>query len=654
MRRPWALLLSGAAVLAALKLVLVGRDEIVAVFGVHDQLRFAEMAQALAAGDWLGRYDQMTLIRRPAYPLWLWLSGMTGVPQRVAIEILLIASALALGTALHRSGLSWPMSLAAFGAVTFAPPSLELNDHLLAEAFVAPVQAMSLACSIALLAAKGARERVALSVTNALCLAAMAEARPERVLVWAQVAVLLVTALWLWHAGGRKVGRPVGLAAVVLVPPVLCVGGASAAVAAVNLSRYGVFTSNEMFDSGFSAAWRALQRIRQDPARPFVSVPSEARRKAYAVSPTLRRLEPLIEDQLRPSWTVASCEAVSVCDDYADGWFPYLLRDAAAAAGEHADARRAEAMYRAVADEIGAACGDGRLPCRSIAGSWLHVHLLRGLPRLPGSLARVALFLSAAPYGSLPQPANLSEAARAAFDQAALRRSALIPRSTWRVSGWVFSDAAPIDEVLLLDGRGRMLASSSPRLVRPDVAAVLQTQGVVDPPVETGFTLAADAGPDPGPMGDGFLVFRRTGRGDVVLRAREGACNHETVRCAIDSARGQDTRPAGLTRSQLLMAAGFGELVAALTFAAAFAAAVVLWRWHVFRPDPVALGALAILASAVACRVVAIALVDAAFFPASPRYVYPVVGSYLSALILLIGMASRALRAERRAGAASR
>jgi hypothetical protein len=652
-RRPWALLLGGAAALAVLKLVLVGRNEIVAVFAAHDQLRFAQMAQALAAGEWLGHYDQLTLIRRPAYPIWLWLSGTTGLPQRVAIELLLIAAALALAIAVFRTGLSWPLSLAVFGSVALAPPSLELNDHLLADAFAAPVQVMALACGVLLLGARRARERVAHSISTALCLAVMAETRPERGLVWVQIAALFLVAACVWHAGGRSVRESRKLAALALIPSVLCVVGASAAMATANLVRYGVFTSNELLGSGFLAAWRALQRIGQERPIPFVSVPAESRRKAYGVSPAFGALQPLIEDRLRPGWTATSCEAVSICDDVADGWFPYMLRDAVAMAGGHADARTAELTYRAVAAEVGAACGDGRLACRSAALSLLDTHVFRGLPRLPGSLGRVALLLGAASWRSVPVPRDLFEPVRAAFDRAALRRAALIPTAEWRVSGWVFSAGAPVDEVLLLTGRGEVLASSAPRLARPDVAGEMRKQGVPDPPVGTGFALSADAGRHAGPVSEGLLIFRSAGHSDVVVQSQVGSCQTERVRCAIDTAHGDETVPAGLARIQEAMAAAFPKLVGALSAAGVMAASVVLLRWRAHRPDPLLLGAFSILAATVACRVVAIALVDAAFFPASPRYVYPVVGPYLSALLVLIGMATSSLGAGRRPHALS-
>jgi hypothetical protein len=652
-RRPWALLLGGAAALAALKLVLVARNEIVAVFATHDQLRFAQMAQALAAGEWLGRYDQLTLIRRPAYPIWLWLSGTTGLPQRVAIELLLIASALTLSVALFRSGLSWLLSLAAFGCVALAPPSLELNDHLLADAFAGPVQVTALACGIFLLGARRARERIVHSVSTALCLAVMAETRPERGLVWVQIAVLLVLAARVWHAGGRSARESRKLAALALVPSLLCVIGASTAVATVNLVRYGVFTSNELLGSGFSAAWSTLQRIGRERPTPFVSVPAESRRRAYGVSPTFRAFEPLIEDRLRPGWTLSGCEAVSVCDDVADGWFPYMLRDAVAMAGGHADARTAERTYRAIAGEVGAACGDGRLACRSAALSLLDTYVLRGLPRLPGSLGRVALLLGAAPWRSVPVPRDLPEPVRAAFDRAGLRRAALIPTADWRVSGWVFSADVPVDEVLLLAGRREMLASSPPRLARPDVADALRAEGALNPPVGTGFALSGDPGRHAGPVSGGLLIFRRAGRSDVVVPTQVGSCPTQEVRCAIDSARGEETVGPGVARVQEMMAAAFPKLVAALSVAGVMAASIVLLRRRVHRPDPLVLGILSILVSTVVCRLVAMALVDAAFFPASPRYVYPVVGPYLSALLVLVGMAASSLRGDRRPDALS-
>ena len=61
-------LLLALLTLAALKLWLVHGEDVVAVHGNLDQLRYAQMADHLFAGRWLGPYDQLTLVRSPGFP----------------------------------------------------------------------------------------------------------------------------------------------------------------------------------------------------------------------------------------------------------------------------------------------------------------------------------------------------------------------------------------------------------------------------------------------------------------------------------------------------------------------------------------------------------------------------------------------------------
>src|SRR5713101_7711389 len=97
--------------------------------------------------------------------------------------------------------------------------------------------------------------------------------------------------------------------------------------------------------------------------RTRVPLPSEARRRAYVVSPRFAELAPFLEGELGRHWSEHGCAAYGICDDLAAGWTLWALRDAAFLAGHYVDGHEADRFWNLVASEVEKACGDGRLPC---------------------------------------------------------------------------------------------------------------------------------------------------------------------------------------------------------------------------------------------------------------------------------------------------
>jgi hypothetical protein len=137
------------------RLWLGASDEIEARHQPHDGLRYAEMADHLIAGRWLGPYDEMTLIREPGFPLWIRFVHATGMPLKLATDVFFILAALALSIALARAGLSRWAALIVFAGILFQPGSFYWNAQLAAETLYAPILLLSLAGFIA-----GASSRV--------------------------------------------------------------------------------------------------------------------------------------------------------------------------------------------------------------------------------------------------------------------------------------------------------------------------------------------------------------------------------------------------------------------------------------------------------------------------------------------------------------
>ena len=75
------------------------------------------------------------------------------------------------------------------------------------------------------------------------------------------------------------------------------------------------------------------------------------------MSPALAELEPHLEGALHEKW------ADPESGEFGGGWFVFALIEAAERCGYYGSAREADAFHRRLADEVNAACADGRVEC---------------------------------------------------------------------------------------------------------------------------------------------------------------------------------------------------------------------------------------------------------------------------------------------------
>ena len=88
---------------------------------IWDDNVFARAADSIHSGDWLGAYDERTLVKDAGYPAFLAGTRALGLGRRLAEDLLhALASLVALG-ALRRLGAPRPLAAAVFFALVFTP-----------------------------------------------------------------------------------------------------------------------------------------------------------------------------------------------------------------------------------------------------------------------------------------------------------------------------------------------------------------------------------------------------------------------------------------------------------------------------------------------------------------------------------------------------
>jgi len=405
----------------------------------HDDRLYMTLAQHLAAGRWLGPFDNLTLAKGPFYPMWIAASFIAGIPLMLSQNLLYLAACLVTILALTPAVRSSPGLVAIYAVLLFSPVMFAMT-RVLRDAVYAPLTLLLAACLVGLFLRRARPWRSLASWAGGagLALSAMWLTREDTLWILPSVLGLLAaTALSPWRRGLDRLWPRT----VILVSPLLIWGAAIAVISTINLLVYGAFVTTEVASGEWLAAYGALSRVEPDSQQRYVIVPRHVRERIYAASPAFAELRATIEGERGREWGSYGCEHLSVCNDIAAGWFMWMFRDAVEGAGYYRSAPMALAYYRRLAHEVNAACDAGTLRCgpprATMAPRWRREYGPFVLHSFQRAVKQVVSFGEISPF-IVPAPSVGPEPMLLPFRW--LTRDRLTPTSDrrLRVDGWGF------------------------------------------------------------------------------------------------------------------------------------------------------------------------------------------------------------------------
>jgi hypothetical protein len=391
-------------------LLLQWNTGIIPISGVHDSLKYLDMAEALTQGKWLGDYNHMALIRSPVYSGLLALNRVMGWPLQRTQAIAYLLGIILLAIALKKMNVAgW--RIAVFSVLcTFHPVAWFPSRFVAAEALYTPAVTIALSGAIGVMGSvREARNSFIfwLSVLS-VSIALVWRMRDEGLWLIPASVVYAGFILWELKPGSRRkekaVGSPTarnqrrteckkwGLVTACIALPCVSIFALTVWIQQQNLRHYGVAVVNELAEPGFQAAFSWLTRLDGESHHPYVPITRQAMRDANRVSPHFQMLYPFLSRQVDGAgWSQFGCKMMGVCDELAGGWTVWAVRDAANATGAYACADQAAGFYADLAREIRAGCQTGELACTSNPTGNILAPPLKwiDIPRLISSAAKV-------------------------------------------------------------------------------------------------------------------------------------------------------------------------------------------------------------------------------------------------------------------------
>ena len=428
----------------------------------HDDGLFIRLARTLEEGHWLGLYNDLTLAKGMFYPLFIVVAFWTSVPLKIAEQVVyLVVSWLTTGMVRRRLGNRYP-SLILFGLLAFNPVVWSLNfarvlrqGLYMSLSFAVVALAVAIAFPISDEANHGSRKALLKGVGLGLVSAAYWMTREEGLWLFPALAVVMTVALIaIWQPNwcpaserGAFPRRSTHLKTIVL-PLALALAVFTAAdwlVAGVNYRHYGIFETNEFRSKSFLRAYGAIQRIKPDHWRPFITFPKDARQRAYAVSPAARELASAYEGDIGKAWVRLSCSALGrpePCDEVEDGWAMWEFRHAVAAAGHYRSGAEAMRYYDALADQINSACARGTIQCFSPGVSVLPPFRREYLGTSVQASKAIARVMFTMVEGPIVSPPSVAPTEDVAIVTDTVEGVFLVQNESIVVQGWVAAASA--------------------------------------------------------------------------------------------------------------------------------------------------------------------------------------------------------------------
>jgi hypothetical protein len=467
------LLWIGIAALVIVKLWLTAAQSVYAVASAgHDDALFVGLARNLIEGQWLGRFNNLTLAKGVFYPLFLAGNFFLGLPLLATQHLVYLAGCAALVALLRRLGARVVLLLPLFALLAFNPSTYYITalrvirDYLYgAETLIVAVAMLGL-----LRACEQRRGEFFWALLLGLAMVPFWLTREEG--IWILPAYGVMTLACLVLAGARS-PRAVALlrASVAIALPFAVLAAGTGMVKWKNHQVYGVAVTTEFQADYFRAAWGALTRVEHAQWRRYVQVPREVREQVYAVSPAFAELQPHLEGPLMHQWVRPNCGYINPCNDHSSH-FMWALRDAVAMAGHYRSATEARDYYRRLAGEVNRACDDGRLRCGAERRTMAPVFHRGYLGPLADSVFRLTRFLVSFRGFSPVAPAAEGPMDRLRrFEEVAHHHDLAVPPGT-QIKGWAFSPDGPVRVQIRGAGDGKVFQTASLE-PSPDVYAHL-------------------------------------------------------------------------------------------------------------------------------------------------------------------------------------
>lgn len=258
-------------------------------YAPHDDLFFAKAANDLLNGQWLGKFDNITLIKVPFYAFFLAFSSLTHLPLLFNETIFYIGACLLLDRSVQPLIKNRWWRLLLFTILLYCPASLITGwtVRVYREYVYFSLTLMVIAFAIGLLLRVNTtlKAMIGWGIGFGISLSAFLLTREEGAWIIPALFYFFICCFWIiWKKGSAQKWQQ----SIALFIPIFLAYLPILVVSSVNYSYYGLWGTSDQLDPDFNRVINTLGRIKTGSTwYPYVRVSHESLDKAYAASPMM-------------------------------------------------------------------------------------------------------------------------------------------------------------------------------------------------------------------------------------------------------------------------------------------------------------------------------------------------------------------------------
>ena len=316
---------------------------------LDDDLYFS-WAQSLAAGNWLGEYNYLTLSKYPFFGFYLAALHKLGIPYIVGNCLMWISLALLCVMAFSPVLKSNWHRLILFAAVIYNPSTYAEHNLRVYRDSIFPIL-----CTMFFVALAGWALRL--------------KGKISRSTPYIVIAGIALGCTWVCREDGFWL-LPFGIAAIAIciiyiiidkelknkavrialstVPAVITVC-IVLTVCSINNKYYGVFTLSDFDDGSFAECFGGMTTLSHKDWHPLISVPEDVRMRMYEDCPTFEQFYQYLD---RPDSRIKYGYSTASLGDYKSGQLYWAIRRSANEMGYYSSAGTARQLWAQLAAEV--------------------------------------------------------------------------------------------------------------------------------------------------------------------------------------------------------------------------------------------------------------------------------------------------------------
>ena len=316
---------------------------------IHDDQLLVEYTQNILSGDWLGDYNNRTLVKGVAFPIFLALCKILFIPYTVGISFLNIISAVVFVFAIRYLVKNKKLLMLFYLLLIYAPISFSqlVSQRVYRMAVIPYAVILVIGCVIGLYLRRKEPVKKILpwSLGAGVSLSFFWFLREDSIWILPMVIVILaVTIIYIIYT--EKIHKRTLMKAGVVCLPVIFLGIAYFTICSLNYNYYGIFTTNDRSGTEFGKMMSNLYRIKDDTAPDGVWVSEKVIDEVMEISPIFKSIESEMKVSLN-AWIGDDPK------DYLSGdIIAWAIRDAVDFAGYYSSAEKANKFYEAVNEDI--------------------------------------------------------------------------------------------------------------------------------------------------------------------------------------------------------------------------------------------------------------------------------------------------------------